>query len=85
MVPAPAPVPLLLRWQGVLAGLPAGLLSSHLPLMAGWIFCALMVGLPLVTRSGLSLLIAASALLWVVWALRTPRAASAPSTSGCCW
>ena len=72
MVPAPAPVPLLLRWQGLLAGLPAGLLGAHLPQLAGWILCALLAGLPLVTRSGLSLLIAASALLWVVWALRTP-------------
>jgi putative inorganic carbon (HCO3(-)) transporter len=65
-------VPLLLRWQGVLAGLPAGRLGAHLPLLSGWILCALMAGLPLVTRSGLSLLIAAAALLWVVWALRTP-------------
>ena len=72
MVPAPTPVPLLLRWQGLLAALPAGRLGSHLPLLAGLILCALLAGLPLVTRSGLSLLIAASALLWVVWALRTP-------------
>jgi putative inorganic carbon (HCO3(-)) transporter len=31
-----------------------------------------MAGLPLVTRGGLSLLIAASGLLWILWALRTP-------------
>jgi putative inorganic carbon (HCO3(-)) transporter len=72
MVPAPTPVPLLLRWQGLLSGLPAGRLGSHLPLLAGVILCALLAGLPLVTRSGLSLLIAAAGLLWVLWALRTP-------------
>ncbi len=72
MVPAPAPAPLLLRWQGLLAGLPPGRIGAHLPLLAGWVLCALMAGLPLVTRSGLGLLIAASALLWLVWALRTP-------------
>ncbi|MCS5697960.1 IctB family putative bicarbonate transporter [Cyanobium sp. FGCU-52] len=73
MVPAPSPpVPLLLRWQGLLAAGPAGVLGRHLPLIAGWVLCALLAGLPLVTRGGLSLLIAASGLLWVVWALRTP-------------
>jgi putative inorganic carbon (HCO3(-)) transporter len=73
MVPAPSPpVPLLLRWQGLLADGPTGLLGSHLPLVSGCVLCALLAGLPLVTRSGLSLLITASGLLWVVWALRTP-------------
>ena len=70
--PAPAPSPLILRWQGLLAGLPTGSIGRNLPLLAGWVLCALMAGLPLVTRSGLSLLIAACSLLWVVWALRTP-------------
>jgi putative inorganic carbon (HCO3(-)) transporter len=73
MVPAPSPpVPLLLRWQGLLADGPDGILGRHLPLIAGWVLCALLAGLPLVTRGGLSLLIAACGLLWVVWALRTP-------------
>jgi len=73
MVPAPSPpVPLLLRWQGLLADGPGGILGRHLPLIAGWVLCALLAGLPLVTRGGLSLLIAACGLLWVVWALRTP-------------
>jgi putative inorganic carbon (HCO3(-)) transporter len=72
MVPAAAPPPLLLRWQGLLASAPAGRLGRHLPLLAGCVLCALMAGLPLVTRTGLSLLIAACGLLWVVWALRTP-------------
>jgi putative inorganic carbon (HCO3(-)) transporter len=72
MVQASAPPPLLLRWQGLLAPLPVGALGRHLPLLAGWVLAALLAGLPLVTRSGLSLLIAACGLLWVVWALRTP-------------
>jgi putative inorganic carbon (HCO3(-)) transporter len=72
MVPATAPTPLLLRWQGLLARGPSGRLAPHLPLLAGWVLCALMAGLPLVTREGLSLLITASGLLWVLWALRTP-------------
>jgi len=36
------------------------------------VLCALMAGLPLVTRGGLSLLILAAGLLWLTWALRTP-------------
>ncbi len=79
-VPAPATgpassphdVPLLLRWQGLLGGAPAGPLAGRLPLLAGLVLCALMAGLPLVTRSGLSLLITASGLLWLVWALCSP-------------
>jgi putative inorganic carbon (HCO3(-)) transporter len=55
-----------------LAGLPSGPLTSRLPLLAGVVLCALMAGLPLVTRGGLSLLILAAGLLWLVWALRTP-------------
>ncbi len=73
MSPAPAPPsPWLLRWQGVLASLPAGPLTNQLPLLSGVVLCALMAGLPLVTRSGLSLLILAAGLLWLLWALRTP-------------
>ena len=69
---APAPTPLLLRWQGLLAGAAPGRLGGHLPTLAGLVLCALMAGLPLVTRGGLSLLIAACGLLWILWALRTP-------------
>ena len=73
MSPAPAPPsPWLLRWQGALAGLPSGPLTSRLPLLAGVVLCALMAGLPLVTRGGLGLLILAAGLLWLIWALRTP-------------
>jgi len=70
---APVPsTPWLLRWQGWLNGASAGPLSSRLPLVAGVVLCALMAGLPLVTRGGLSLLILAAGLLWLVWALCTP-------------
>ena len=55
-----------------MADLPGGPLTSRLPLLAGVVLCALMAGLPLVTRGGLSLLILAAGLLWLVWALRTP-------------
>ncbi len=72
MTPAPAPTPWLLRWQGLLAGGSGGPLAQRLPLISGVVLCALMAGLPLVTRDGLSLLITASGLLWVLWALRTP-------------
>jgi putative inorganic carbon (HCO3(-)) transporter len=70
--------PLLLRWQGLLASSPGGPLSRHLPTVAGLVLCALMAGLPLVTRSGLSLLITACGLLWLVWALRTPAGRIGP-------
>jgi putative inorganic carbon (HCO3(-)) transporter len=69
---SPAPTPLLLRWQGLLASGPVGALGNRLAGVSGIVLCALMAGLPLVTRSGLSLLIAACGLLWVLWALRTP-------------
>ncbi|MEB3322834.1 MAG: IctB family putative bicarbonate transporter [Synechococcaceae cyanobacterium] len=72
MVPTSPPVPLLLRWQGLLADRPAGLAGPHLPRLAGWVLCALMAGLPLVTRFGLSLLVLAAGLTWFLWALRTP-------------
>jgi putative inorganic carbon (HCO3(-)) transporter len=37
-----------------------------------------MAGLPLVTRGGLSLLILAAGLLWLIWALRTPAGGLGP-------
>lgn len=69
--PSPT-IPWLLRWQGLLQNQPPGLLSAQLPTIAGLVLCALMAGLPFVTRGGLSLLILASGLLWLLWALRTP-------------
>jgi putative inorganic carbon (HCO3(-)) transporter len=79
MTPAPAPTPpgpqptsWLLGWQGLLTDTNAGPLAGRLSLVAGLVLCALMAGLPLVTRGGLTLLITASGLLWLLWALRTP-------------
>ncbi|MFM8259852.1 MAG: IctB family putative bicarbonate transporter [Vulcanococcus sp.] len=73
MTQAQAPsTPWLLRWQGRLGAGPTGPLSARLPLLAGLVLCALMAGLPLVTRGGLSLLILACGLLWLLWALRSP-------------
>ena len=66
------PTPWLLRWQGVLRGAPQGPLGSRLAVVSGVVLCALMAGMPLVTRGGLSLLILAAGLLWLVWALCEP-------------
>ncbi|MFM9086759.1 MAG: IctB family putative bicarbonate transporter [Cyanobium sp.] len=68
---AVAPTPLLLRWQGVLAHQRSGWLGQHLEHVAGLVLCGLMAWLPQITRAGLSLLIFACGLLWVIWALRT--------------
>ncbi len=68
---AVAPTPLLLRWQGLLAHQRSGWLGEHLELIAGLVLCGLMAWLPQLTRGGLSLLIFASGLLWLLWALRT--------------
>jgi putative inorganic carbon (HCO3(-)) transporter len=62
----------LLRWQGLLQGHGQGPLGRRLPQISGIIVCALMAGLPLLTRGGVGLLITASGLLWILWALRTP-------------
>ena len=79
MTPVPAPsIPWLLRWQGLLAQRSAGPLTARLSLVAGVVLCALMAGLPLVTRSGLTLLITAAGLLWLLWALRTPAGQIGP-------
>jgi putative inorganic carbon (HCO3(-)) transporter len=68
---SPSP-PLLLRWQGLLAGWPVGPVGRQLVPVAGLVLCALMAGLPLVTRAGLSLLVLASGGLWLLLALRRP-------------
>ncbi|MFM7268895.1 MAG: IctB family putative bicarbonate transporter, partial [Cyanobium sp.] len=67
-----APTPWLLRWQGLLAGLPVGAIGTRLPLLSGLVLAVLLAWLPQVSRGGLSLLIAAATLLWVLWALRAP-------------
>jgi len=40
--------------------------------IAGSVVCALMAGLPVLSRGGVGLLITACGLLWILWALRTP-------------
>ncbi|MEB3265329.1 MAG: IctB family putative bicarbonate transporter [Cyanobacteriota bacterium] len=72
MAPTAAPTPWLLRWQGLLQDSAPGPLASRLEPLAGVVLCALMAGLPLVTRSGLALLVAACGLLWLMWSLSTP-------------
>jgi putative inorganic carbon (HCO3(-)) transporter len=61
----------VLRWQGTLAQQRVGWLGRHLELLAGLILCALMAWLPQISRAGLTLLITASGLLWLLWGLRT--------------
>jgi putative inorganic carbon (HCO3(-)) transporter len=61
----------LLRWQGLLAQQRSGWLGNQLELVAGVVLCALMAWLPQISRAGLSLLIFACGLLWLIWALRT--------------
>jgi putative inorganic carbon (HCO3(-)) transporter len=61
----------LLRWQGLLAQQRSGWLGNQLERVAGVVLCALMAWLPQISRAGLSLLIFACGLLWLIWALRT--------------
>ncbi|EDY38604.1 inorganic carbon transporter [Cyanobium sp. PCC 7001] len=70
---SPAPAPLLLRWQGWLVD-GGGPLAQRLLPIAGLTLCALMAGLPVLSRAGLSLLILASGLLWLLLVLRRPAA-----------
>ncbi len=64
--------PWLLRWQGILGDASEGPLGSRLSLIAGSVLCVLLAAMPFVTRAGLSLLILASGLLWLVWSLCLP-------------
>ena len=62
--------PLLLRWQGLLH--PADAVLLRLEWLSGSVLVLLLTGLPLFTRGGLSLVIAAAALLWLLWSLCSP-------------
>ena len=64
--------PWLLRWQGILGDASEGPLGSRLSLIAGSVLSVLLAAMPFVTRAGLSLLILASGLLWLVWSLCLP-------------
>ena len=59
MSPSPA-APWLLCWQGLLASEATSRLRKLLPQLAGGMLCALLLVLPMATRTGLGLLIAAS-------------------------
>ena len=84
MSPSPA-APWLLCWQGLLATEQASRLRKLLPQIAGGMLCALLLVLPMATRTGLGLLIAACGLLWLVWGLATPAVQRplGPSMVGC--
>ncbi|SBO43646.1 IctB family putative bicarbonate transporter [Cyanobium sp. NIES-981] len=74
---SPVPAPLLLRWQGWLAE-GGGPLAERLLPIAGLTLCVLMAGLPVLSRTGLSLLILASGMLWLLLVLRRPAAGVGP-------
>ena len=63
-------VPLLLRWQGVLHPNPD--VVRRLEWLAGGLLTLLLAGLPFFTRAGLTLLIAATGALWLLWSLVSP-------------
>lgn len=65
-------IPMLSRWQGLLRASPVTL--HRLELLAGCLLIVLLGGLPFFTRSGLTLLMLSSGLLWVIWSLVTPAA-----------
>ena len=65
-------IPMLSRWQGLLRASPVTL--HRLELLAGCLLIILLSGLPFFTRSGLTLLMLSSGLLWVIWSLVTPAA-----------
>ena len=60
----------MLRWQGCLPAPSEGL--QRLEQVSGTVLMLLLAGLPLVTRSGLALEMAASGLLWLLWSLSAP-------------
>ena len=70
MAEAAASSPWLLRWQGVLPNPPG--LQQRLSLWAGWILIALLAGLPLISRTGLGLVILAAGALWLLWSATQP-------------
>ena len=60
----------MLRWQGCLPATSEGL--QRLEQVSGAVLMLLLAGLPLVSRSGLALEMAASGLLWLLWSLSAP-------------
>ena len=70
MAEASEPSPWLLRWQGCLPGSAAQ--QKRLGDLAGIILILLLAGLPLVTRTGLGLIVLACGALWLLWSLTKP-------------
>ena len=58
------------RWQGLIA--PDAEVLKRLEGLAGLLLLLLFTGLPLFTRTGLALVIAACGTLWLLWCLCTP-------------
>ena len=70
MADAVAAVPLLLRWQGLIASTPVQ--QRRLQAISGAVLMALLATLPVITRAGLALVVTACGALWLLWALNTP-------------
>ena len=70
MAEASNPSPWLLRWQGCLPGSAAQ--QERLGNLAGILLILLLAGLPLVSRTGLGLIVMACGALWMLWSLTKP-------------
>ena len=65
MAEAPAPPPLLLRWQGLLPATDQQ--RQRLSWWASILLMVLLAGLPSLTRTGLGLVVLACGALWILW------------------
>ena len=65
MAEAPAPPPLLLRWQGLLPA--SDQQRRRLSWWASILLMVLLAGLPFLTRTGLGLVVLACGALWILW------------------
>ena len=61
---------LLVFWKGLIA--PDQAVLKRLESLAGVLLLVLLTGLPLLTRTGLGLVIAACGVLWLLWCLCSP-------------
>jgi len=77
--PASQPKPFVLRWQGLLQ--PQAPVLLRLQQLATVLLLVLLGGLPLLSRTGLALVMLSSGLTWLLWSLCTPpEKISGPST-----
>ena len=63
-------VPLLLRWQGWVRS--SSTQQHRLQTITGLVLMALLATLPVISRTGLALVVTACGALWLLWALITP-------------